>query len=810
MYFSFALILLCNLTNAQTFAVIGDYVWNDANKNGLQDADEVGLPGVVVNLKNASNVIVASTITEDNGFYSFSNEVAISNYKLSFLTPVGFTPAVSNVGVDDTKDSDPVGGTISGITVALGATASKYDAGFYQQVDPVCSFTNTTPWGTSVEFKGVVYEGSASGITSKFTYTVKGGCVKTVSHFDFGNLICSGCFDDISDFAGVTGPNPQIGTDPTSHICGIKFDHALSCNETQTVSFTLKGYYNVGLITFAAKSGTNVEYIGICGPVCSEPESLDLGNAVWADQNNNGIKDAGEDGLAGVNVKLYDCGGNYLNRTAITDADGNYHFDDIPTGYYIVGVTPPAGYGKGNVGTTDVQTDDQNDGVNVSGGEVRTACFLLTATNDNIDFGLKGTGSIGNYVWNDINGDGLQTAGELGIADVTVTLTLPDATTTQTTTNVNGHYSFDNLLPGIYSVTFTTPLGYAPSPDNQGFNDNIDSDPTGGVVQNIILAAGQNNSTIDAGFDAITAGVGDFVWWDINANGKQEANEPGIRNVTVTLYDAGNNVVGSDVTDANGEYFISVNLIATTNYTLRFTTLPANTAFTIKNAPGSQANKNSDVNPASGKTDVFSLSPDEIKLDIDAGIITIDGGPLPVTLGNLQGLYSNNVAALNWSTLTEINASHFELEYSIDGITYNKIGSIAAKGYSTNRNDYTIKHDQPKAGANYYRLKMIDIDGRAVYSNTVMINVTITAINIAGIYPNPFADKINISLATDINGLVKVRLINAAGQVLRNQQNAVRAGVNVIAINDLKSLTSGTYLLEIKMSGKVLTQKLIK
>ncbi|MBK9463111.1 MAG: carboxypeptidase regulatory-like domain-containing protein [Sphingobacteriales bacterium] len=66
------------------------------------------------------------------------------------------------------------------------------------------------------------------------------------------------------------------------------------------------------------------------------------------------------------------------------------------------------------------------------------------------DFGFVPTGSIGDYVWNDLNGDGVQDAGETGISGVTVTLS-PDGTTTTTTTDANGNYSFDNLPGGNYT-----------------------------------------------------------------------------------------------------------------------------------------------------------------------------------------------------------------------------------------------------------------------------------------------------------------------------------------------------------------------
>ncbi|MEO7173821.1 SdrD B-like domain-containing protein [Flavobacterium sp.] len=107
-------------------------------------------------------------------------------------------------------------------------------------------------------------------------------------------------------------------------------------------------------------------------------------------------------------------------------------------------------------------------------------------------------GSIGDFVWNDLNQNGIQDAGEPGIAGVSVSLS--GAAAMNTTTNGNGAYLFSNLPAGNYTVTFVTPSGHTASLANQGANDGVDSDSVGGVASGIILANAQNNLTIDAGF----------------------------------------------------------------------------------------------------------------------------------------------------------------------------------------------------------------------------------------------------------------------------------------------------------------------
>ncbi|MEP7324085.1 MAG: SdrD B-like domain-containing protein, partial [Saprospiraceae bacterium] len=111
--------------------------------------------------------------------------------------------------------------------------------------------------------------------------------------------------------------------------------------------------------------------------------------------------------------------------------------------------------------------------------------------------------ALGNFVWNDLNADGDQDAGEPGISGVTVTLTnVTTSATTPGSTDANGKYLFSGLKPGTYKVTFGTPSGYIATTPNVGADDK-DSDPVSGVTGNYTLISGQTDSTVDAGFHLI-------------------------------------------------------------------------------------------------------------------------------------------------------------------------------------------------------------------------------------------------------------------------------------------------------------------
>jgi hypothetical protein len=255
---------------------------------------------------------------------------------------------------------------------------------------------------------------------------------------------------------------------------------------------------------------------------------LKLGNLVWYDQNKNGKQDINEKGISGVKLNLYsdDNSDNVPDGIAkastYTNMTGNYSFNNLLPGNYIVGMEMPAGYmpsmTTGTSNTPDNDNNTDNNGVTMSQNELRSLSISLvigmeptTDGDDNngnltMDFGLMGTGSIGNFVWSDTNGNGIQDGDieitETGINNVPVTLTYPNGATESTYTNTMGAYSFTNLAPGTYSISFAKPMGYNSSPAKQGTNSNMDSDPVNGIVANINLNAGENNTSIDAGFQS--------------------------------------------------------------------------------------------------------------------------------------------------------------------------------------------------------------------------------------------------------------------------------------------------------------------
>lgn len=194
--------------------------------------------------------------------------------------------------------------------------------------------------------------------------------------------------------------------------------------------------------------------------------------------------------------------------------------------------------GTGNLYMVQIDGEIHKISANLPG--TQTVLVQAGQTVTDVNFGNQDpqASSISDFVWHDLDGDGIQDSGEPGLDQVTVNLR--DATTLQqldtTTTAGGGQYSFGGLAAGEYVVEFQTPANYRFSPSDQGFDDLVDSDAdrSSGRTDRIVLAASTNVSSVDAGMFQL-ATIGDRVWDDANGNGAQDEGELELNGVTVEL-----------------------------------------------------------------------------------------------------------------------------------------------------------------------------------------------------------------------------------------------------------------------------------
>ncbi len=223
-----------------------------------------------------------------------------------------------------------------------------------------------------------------------------------------------------------------------------------------------------------------------------------IGDFVWDDLNRNGIQDAGEPGLEGVVIELYNDETGELIGTTESDINGRYVFEGIPPGRYYLMMTPPPLYsvtlpGKGLAATNSDL-----------GFTRKTAPFTLEA--NMIEYGMDGgfykAASIGDYVWLDLNGDGIQQSDELPLPNMRIELLDSEgALLASTITNQEGRYTFTNLPPRDYYIRIILTDDYGYAPYKATLDEALDSDinPLTGRSELITLISGDIRTDIDIG-----------------------------------------------------------------------------------------------------------------------------------------------------------------------------------------------------------------------------------------------------------------------------------------------------------------------
>ena len=673
-------------------ASVGNFVWFDANKDGIQDADEVGVAGVTVTLADgAGNPVidldgnpVKPVTTDANGKYEFTNlmpnvdrivaNAGEENYKVIFTVPAGYSATTSYAAADGEKDSN---GTESNVTLTEGQDDMTVDLGLIADG----TIGDTLFW--DVDNNGGSAPSGAdkplAGVTVKLTYTTPAGVEKTLStvtdadgHYSFKDLapgdyvvtvdkaslatVCPECTaqshapsgdltaaegqelsltskvtlspglmtnnDQDWAFTGVAntaivkaiadpvevpvggftpgtsvtytltltneGPSPATGVVAQDKLpSGVTFVSAegdgsydaasgrwdlsgevIEKGATRTLRITVTiDASAAGSVVTNTATIEKQDQIGDKTPDNTSSVPLTAGYTIagklYNDADASFSSDNGESPYAGVTVALLkkdgtpvlDKDGNPV--TAVTDAQGKYSFSGLPLGEYTVSVVDPTSGPLAGTKPTEAYTGRYKTVADVTIAEA-------TGSVIDVNFGFVKPASVGDYTWMDVNRDGIQDADEPTLPGVTVTLTYEDGSAvtdasgnvvTAKTSDANGKYSFENLLPGGYKVSFQAPAGYVATTSDAGDDRAADSN---GASASVTLAQGQTDDTID--FGAVGTGViGDQLFVDVNQNGGSapDAGDKVLPGVKVTLTWTGPGGITrtyETTTDADGKY----------------------------------------------------------------------------------------------------------------------------------------------------------------------------------------------------------------------------------------------------------------
>jgi protocatechuate 3,4-dioxygenase beta subunit len=740
---------------------MGDRVWLDTDLDGIQGAGEQPVAGVLVTLYEADGVTLATrfdgspatAVTDADGRY-FIDGLVPGDYRALFTNlPAGYGFTTASAGTDPTTDAnpDPSTGITPVFTIAASATGTTIaddgsnlfadfvnltiDAGivplvavgdivWFDFINSQNAGSNSLNWtqhdarysGTEPGVPGVLVElFEADGITPVMKSDGSGEPATAITD-ENGRYVIDGLapgtyrakFHLPDGYSFLMSPGnvaSDVNSDP-DQATGLTPAFTLSAEQTGAMQPNTDPSVNALFIDRTVDAGVL--------------PALGYGGTLWVDLNGDGIRDPDEPPLAGVTLTIASWYGPVLDVngdpvTATTGPDGRYVFEGLPHGIagpnwldihgYEILIQVPDGYVMTATGSGLSGTNYQTEGIShftSTGGssawrflDVLSSFEYLRPNDDpsvnamyydpNVDGGLIPHVSVGDYVWFDVNGDGLQDATDLPMEGVTLTITKADGSpvldvfgnpVTTTTTDADGRYSFDLLPLGQYTVTVTAPEGYEPTVAGAGADSALDSS-TGSATSVVLTSGGQRDATLDFGFVKQLVAVGDFVWIDLDGDGLQGADEPPLRGVLVELFLADGETpalradgsAATATTDADGFYVIDGLLPG--DYRARFT-LQCACGFTVttSGSPGDD----SDADPDTGMTEVFTLSlavVDNMEPNADPTIRasfidpTIDAGVVPkpsVSVGdyvwfdvNGDGLQDDTDVPLAGVTLTITN-----------------------------------------------------------------------------------------------------------------------------------------------------------
>jgi fimbrial isopeptide formation D2 family protein/uncharacterized repeat protein (TIGR01451 family)/LPXTG-motif cell wall-anchored protein len=655
---------------------IGDYVWWDANRDGLQSATELPVAGVKVDLLDATGAPTGRTTTTDGqGYYWFNNLVAGQNYILKFTAPDGSTWTTQNASNDtsndpatDKTDSDvnPANGQIAFTAPASGSNATganvtdnptldgglvKYNLVLAKSLDTAGPFVP----GQDVTFTLTPHNDGPVAALAGWSVTdilPAGLTLKSMTGTDYD---CTGatCTAKSALAAGADGPAITLvatidnGFNGTAHNVAYVSPDADDIDETNPLVVPTT-------TTDTSKTDTDND-----AQADLKVDLVSIGDYVWWDVDRDGQQDQGEAPVSGVTVNLLTPDGQPTGKTTTTDANGYYYFNNLqPNADFIVEFVKPTG-SSFTTQTTGATASDSNPAIDTGYAPVKTPASGSNKTepgqtdDPTIDAGL--------VKYNLTLSKSLDTAGPFFVGkDVTYTLiphndgpvaalagwsvtdVLPAGLTFKSMSSTDASYTCSGATctnnaalaansngPAI-TVVATVNADFTGVAHNVAYvspagNDIVETNPL--VVPDTNTDTSKTNTDNDAQADLTVdvVSIGDYVWWDADRDGQQDAGEAPVPGITVNLLKDGQPTGKTTVTDANG-YYAFGDLVPHTAYTVEFVK-PADASFTTQTTGATASDSNPDV--TTGKADV--TTPDEgdnslepTKADdptIDAGLV---------------------------------------------------------------------------------------------------------------------------------------------------------------------------------------------
>lgn len=516
-------------------ATISGHVYHDRDNDGVRDAGEEPIAGVMIRIIPVDTVTPQDSIvvyTDANGFFQATG-LSPGTYRIVEVQPDGWIDGKDTLGTVNGAASGAKDGNdkFKEIVLTSGSAGVNYDFG---ELKPA-------------EIHGNVSRANRDGDCFAEGYENRPVAGVLIELFDGqGNLIASTRTDANGDYAfvGLTpGKYSIVEHTPKGYIDSGERAGTVDGQKNGTVS-------DDRISDIVLGSGD----VGVHYDFCEKVPAT-LSGHVYVDNNLSKDFDSGDKVLAGVKVDLFDQNGNLVAST-VTDANGYYEFTGLAKGMYSVVEHQPKEYldWYDQAGTIDGKVVGV--AVNPNGDVIKQISLGYGEHSVDNDFGEVPPSSISGRVHADRDGDCdyEPEEGDILLAGVKIELLDAQGNVLATTyTDAKGEYKFDNLLPGQYQIRETQPAGYL-----QG---GVDAGSLGGVegkdlISEIVVGVGQDGVRYDF-CERFPASIDGWVWLDLDRGCDWDSGEPAIAGVQITLYDANGNVVATTFTDASGYYKFS-------------------------------------------------------------------------------------------------------------------------------------------------------------------------------------------------------------------------------------------------------------
>ena len=183
-------------------------------------------------------------------------------------------------------------------------------------------------------------------------------------------------------------------------------------------------------------------------------------------------------------------------------------------------------------------------------------------------------------------------------------------------------------------------------------------------------------------------------------------------------------------------------------------------------------------------------------------------GTVPVTIATINAQTTDDAVDIHWSTATESKSNYFEIQRSSDGANYKYVGKVFAKGNSNTLLQYDFRDETPLKGSNFYRLKMVDLDGSSAYSKVVVADVkNVADMRIQTISLNRNNNRLQLNVNCPDNLKAQFVITDINGRTFYRQEKQLIQGINYISEKVFIPAT-GIYYLRISTENGLITKPL--